>query len=159
VSVATPRCGVWPTVFCGVLGVDRRLFPFRLLRCAQNRGQRARHSGVVGLRDSWEAPKVSSTTRSLPDGKMPTTGSPITEVIGQAELFALSVVQGRPTQCRYVYLRSDTCLGTRGTFTPKCERKRRGYLLLRTHPHPSIRELTNRLWEILLGRLREHGGG
>ena len=73
---------------------------------------------------------------------MPTTGSPTTEVIGQAEQFALSVVQSRPTECRHVYLRSDTHLGTRGTLTPKCERKRRGYLLLKHHPYPSIRELT-----------------
>ena len=36
-GVATPRCGVWPTVFCGVLAVDRRLFPFRHLPRAQNR--------------------------------------------------------------------------------------------------------------------------
>jgi hypothetical protein len=70
------------------------------------------------------------------------TGSPTTEDIGQAEQFALSVVQSRPTQGCYVYLRSDTCLETRGTFTPKCERKRRGYLLVKTHPYPSIRELT-----------------
>jgi hypothetical protein len=75
---------------------------------------------------------------------MPTTDSTTTEDIGQAEQFAFSVVQGRPTQCRHVYLRSDTHLGTRGTFTPKCERKRRGYLLLKTHPYPSIRELTLR---------------
>ena len=54
---------------------------------------------------------------------MPTTGSTTTEDIGQVEQFAFSVVQSRPTQCRYVYLRSDTCLGTRGTFTPKCGRK------------------------------------
>jgi hypothetical protein len=81
---------------------------------------------VVGLRGCWEAPIASSTTMGLPDGKIPTTGSPTTEVIRQAEQFAFSVVQGRPTQCRHVYLRSDTCLGTRGTFTPKCERKRRG---------------------------------
>ena len=73
---------------------------------------------------------------------MPTTGSTTTEDIGQAEQFALSVVQRRPTQCRHVYLCSDTCLGTRGTFTPNCERKRRGYLLIKTHPYPSIRELT-----------------
>ena len=73
---------------------------------------------------------------------MPTTDSTTTEDIGQAEQVALSVVQGRPTQCRHVYLRSDTHLGTRGTFTPKCERKRRGYLLVKTHPYPSIRELT-----------------
>ena len=75
---------------------------------------------------------------------MLTTGSPTTEDIEQAEQFALSVVQSRPTQCRYVYLRSGTRLGTRGTFTPKCERNRRGYLLLKTHPYPSIRELTLR---------------
>ena len=73
---------------------------------------------------------------------MLTTGSPTTEDIGQAEQFAFSMVQGRPTQGYYVYLRSGTRLGTRGTFTPKCERKRRGYLLLKTHPCPSIRELT-----------------
>jgi hypothetical protein len=36
----------------------------------------------------------------LPDGKMPTTGSPTTRDIGQAEQFAFSVVQGRPTLCR-----------------------------------------------------------
>jgi hypothetical protein len=35
VSVATPRCGIWLTVFCGVLAADRRSSPFRLLRCAQ----------------------------------------------------------------------------------------------------------------------------
>jgi hypothetical protein len=142
VSVATLRCGIWLTVFCGVLAADRRFFPFRLLRCAQNRGQRARHSGVVGLKGCSEAPKVSSTTGGLPDGKIPTTGSTITEVIGQAEQFAFSVGQSRPTQCRHVYLCSDTCLETRGTFIPKCERKRRGYLLVKTHPYPSIRELT-----------------
>jgi hypothetical protein len=73
---------------------------------------------------------------------MPTTGSPTTEDIGQAEQVALSVGQSRPTQCRHVYLGSDTHLGTRGTFTPKCERKRRGYLLLKHHPYLSIRELT-----------------
>jgi len=77
---------------------------------------------------------------------MPTTGSTTTRGIGQAEQFALSVVQCRPTQCRHVcrhvYLCSDTCLGTRGTFTPNCERKKRGYLLIKTHPYPSIRELT-----------------
>jgi hypothetical protein len=99
---------------------------------------------VVGLKGCSEAPKVSSTTGGLPDGKILTTGSPTTEVIGQAEQFAFSLVQGRPTQCRHVYLRSDACLGTRETFTPKCERKRRGYLLVKTHPFPSIRELTVR---------------
>jgi hypothetical protein len=52
---------------------------------------------VVGLKGCSEAPKVSSTTRGLPDGKIPTTGSPTTEDIGQAEQFAFSVVQGRPT--------------------------------------------------------------
>jgi hypothetical protein len=51
----------------------------------------------LGLKGCSEAPKVSSTTRGLPDGKMPTTGSPITEVIGQAEQFAFSVMKGRPT--------------------------------------------------------------
>ena len=99
---------------------------------------------MVGLKGCSEAPRVSSTTMGLQGGKMPTTGSTTIRGIGQAEQFALSVVQGRPTQCRYVYLCSDTCLGTRGTFTPKCERKRRGYLLVKTHPYPSIRELTLR---------------
>ena len=73
---------------------------------------------------------------------MPTTGSTTTEDIGQAEQFALSLVQSRPTQCRYVYLPFDTNSGTRGTFTPKCERKRRCSLLLKTYPYLSIRELT-----------------
>ena len=71
-----------------------------------------------------------------------TTGSPTTEDIGQAEQFALSLVQSRPTQWPYVYLPFDTNSGTRGTFTPKCERKRRCSLLLKTHPYLSIRELT-----------------
>jgi hypothetical protein len=44
---------------------------------------------VVGLKVCSEAPKISSTTGGLPDGKLPTTGSPITEDIGQAEQFAL----------------------------------------------------------------------
>ena len=57
---------------------------------------------MVGLKGCSEAPKVSSTTRGLPGGKMPTTGSPTTEDIGQAEQFAFSVVQSRPTRCRYV---------------------------------------------------------
>src|SRR5215217_5974650 len=92
VSVATLRCGIWPTVFCGVLAADRRLFPFRLPRCAQNWGQRARHTGAVGPKDCLEARRISSTTRGLLDGKIPTTGSPITEDIGQAEQFAFSVV-------------------------------------------------------------------
>jgi hypothetical protein len=99
---------------------------------------------VVGLKGCSEAPKVSSITGGLPGGKMLTTGSTTTEDIGQAEQVALSVVQGRPTQCRHEYLRSDTHLGTRGTFTPKCERKRRGYLLVKTNLSPSIRESTLR---------------
>src|SRR5215210_422793 len=103
VSVATPRCGILPTVFCGVLAADRRSFPFRLLRCAQNRRQRARHTDAVGPRDSSEARNRSTATRDLPDGKMPAAGSPTTEDIEQAALFASSVVQSRPTQCRYVY--------------------------------------------------------
>jgi predicted flavoprotein YhiN len=57
---------------------------------------------VVGLRDSWATLKVSSTTMGLPGGKMPKTGSPTTRDIAQAEQFALSVVQSRPTQCQYV---------------------------------------------------------
>ena len=140
VSVATPRCGVWPTVLCGVLGVDRRLFPFRLLRCAQNRNQRARHNGGIGLRYSWEARKVSSTMGSLSVGKLPKTGPPTIRDIAQAEQFALNVVQRRPTQCRYAYFRSSTRLGTGGCFTPKCERERRGCVLAQTQPYPSIRE-------------------
>jgi hypothetical protein len=71
---------------------------------------------------------------------MPTTGSPTTEDIGQAEQFAFSVVQGRRTQCRYAYFLSNTRLGTGGVFTPKCERERCGHLLATTHPYPSIRE-------------------
>jgi len=47
---------------------------------------------VVGLKGCSEAPKISSTTMSLPGGKMPTTGSTTTEDIGQAEQVALSVV-------------------------------------------------------------------
>jgi hypothetical protein len=39
---------------------------------------------------------------------MPTTGSPTTEVIGQAEQFALSVVQSRPTQCRHTCICAPT---------------------------------------------------
>src|SRR5215210_7318114 len=97
VSVATPRCGVWPTVFCGVLAADRRSFPFRLLRCAQNGSQRARHTNAVGPRDSSEARNRSTATRDLPDGKMPTTGSPTTEDIEQVGLFAISELLGRPT--------------------------------------------------------------
>ena len=73
---------------------------------------------------------------------MPTTGSTITGDIAQGGLFAFSMVRSRPTRCRYEYLRSDTHLETRGTFTPKGERKRRGYLLVKTHPYLSIRELT-----------------
>jgi hypothetical protein len=53
---------------------------------------------------------------------MPTTGSPTTGDIAQAEQFALSVVQSRPTQCRYAYFRSSTRLGPGGAFTPECER-------------------------------------
>src|SRR5215217_6027237 len=93
VSVATPKCGIWPTVFCGVLTADRRLFPFRLLPRAQNRSQRARHTDAVGLRDSSETRKPSSATRGLPGGQLPTTGSPTTEDIGQAGLFASSHVR------------------------------------------------------------------
>src|SRR5215212_4436997 len=92
VSVAIPRCGNWPTVFCGVLAADRRLFPIRLLRCAQNRSQQARHTDAVGLRDSWEAPIASSTTMGLPGGKIPTTGSNTTEDIAQPALYASRVV-------------------------------------------------------------------
>src|ERR687889_2474164 len=84
--VAIPSCGVWPTVFCGVLAADLRLFPFRILRCTRN--QRARHIDAAGLRDSSETRKPLSTTRVLPDGRIPTTGSPITEDIGQAGLLA-----------------------------------------------------------------------
>jgi hypothetical protein len=74
---------------------------------------------------------------------MPTTGSPTTEDIGQAEQFAFRVVQSRSTRCRQVYVRSDRNLGTKSTFTPKCERKRRGYLLLKiANPYLSIRQLT-----------------
>ena len=49
---------------------------------------------MVGLRGRSEAPKVSSTRGGLPGGKMPTTGSPTTEDIEQAGLFAFSVVLG-----------------------------------------------------------------
>jgi hypothetical protein len=91
---------------------------------------------VVGLRDSWEAPKVSSTTRVLPGGKIPTTGSTTTEDIGQAEQVAFRVVQGRPTQCRHVYLRSDTCLGTRGTFTRSASERDAATYLSRPTPTP-----------------------
>jgi hypothetical protein len=41
---------------------------------------------------------------------MPTTGSLTIRDIGQAETFALSAVQGRPTQCRHVNFRSDKYL-------------------------------------------------
>jgi hypothetical protein len=74
---------------------------------------------VVGLRDSWATPNVSSTTVGLPGGKMPTTGLITTRDIGQAEQFAFSVVHRRPTPCRHVYLRSFKCQGTRDTLTPK----------------------------------------
>lgn len=84
---------------------------------------------MVGLKDCLEARRVSSTTRDLLDGKMPRTGSTSTEDIAQAKQFAFSVVQGRPTQCRYAYFRSNTRLGTAGAFIPKCERERRGYFL------------------------------
>jgi hypothetical protein len=57
---------------------------------------------VVGLRDSWATPNVSSTTVGLPGGKMPKTGSITTRDIGQAEQFAFSVVHRRPTPCRHV---------------------------------------------------------
>src|SRR5215218_10805660 len=100
VSVAIPRCGILPTVFCGVLAADRRLFPFRLLRRGQNQSQRARHTYAVGLRDSSETRKHSSATRGLPGGKIPTTGSTTTEDIGQAGLFASSVAQSRPSTIR-----------------------------------------------------------
>ena len=60
---------------------------------------------MVGLRDSWATLKVSSTTRGLPGGKMAQTGSTTTRDIEQAEHFALSVVQRRPTQFRCVLLR------------------------------------------------------
>src|SRR5215203_6488096 len=100
VSVGTPRCGIWPTVFCGVLPADRRLCPFRLLQRAHNRSQPARHTDAVGLRDSSETRKPSSATRDLPDGKMPTTGSPTTEDIGQAGLVASSVALSRPSTFR-----------------------------------------------------------
>ena len=91
VSVATPRCGIWPTVFCGVLAADRRLCPFRLLRRPRN--QRARHTDAVGLRDSSERWIHSCATRGSPGGKTPTTGSPTTADIGQAGLFVSSVAQ------------------------------------------------------------------
>src|SRR5215212_9895528 len=100
VSVATPRCGVWPTVRRGVLVADLKLFPFRLLRRAQDRNHRARHTDAVGLRDSSETRKHSSATRGLPGGRMPKTGSPTTEDIGQAGLFASSVAQSRPSTRR-----------------------------------------------------------
>jgi hypothetical protein len=99
-SVATPRCGIWPMVLCGVLAADRRLCPFRLLRRAQNRNQRARHTDAVGLRDSSATQKHSSATRGLPGGKIPTTGSPTTEDIGQAGLFASSIAQSRPARTK-----------------------------------------------------------
>src|ERR671920_539218 len=102
VSVATPKCGIWPTVFCGVLPADRRFSPFRLLQRAQNRSQRARHTDAVGLRDSSETRKPSSATRGLPDGKMPTTGSTTIEDIGQAGLLASSEAQSRPRTFRSV---------------------------------------------------------
>ena len=57
---------------------------------------------MVGLRDSWATPNVSSTTVGLPGGKMPKTGSITTRDIGQAEQFAFSVVHRRPTPCRHV---------------------------------------------------------
>src|SRR5215217_8818953 len=94
VSVATPRCGIWLTVFCDVLAADRRFSPFRLLRCAQNRGQRARHTGVVGLKDSSETQKRLFTTGGLPGGKMPTTGSTTIGDIGQPS----SSLLGRATR-------------------------------------------------------------
>jgi len=47
---------------------------------------------VVGLKGCSEAPKVSSTTRGLPGGKIPTTGSNTIEDIAQPVLFASSVV-------------------------------------------------------------------
>ena len=91
---------IWPMVFCGVLAADRRFSLFRLLRRAQNRSQRARHTYAVGPRDSSETRKHSFATRGLPGGKMPTTGSTTIEDIGQAEQVAFSVVHCRPTQCR-----------------------------------------------------------
>jgi hypothetical protein len=97
VSVAIPRCAICPTEFCGAQAADRRYFPFRILRCAQHRGQRARHTDAVGLRDSWGALKVSSITMGLADGSMPATGSPTTRDIGQAEQFAINVVLGCQT--------------------------------------------------------------
>ena len=78
---------------------------------------------MVGLRDSWAALNVSSTTVGLPGGKMPKTGSTTTRDIVQAEQFALSVVQSRPTPCRHVYLHSFKCQGTRDTLT-RSESKR-----------------------------------
>src|SRR5919112_5162566 len=101
--VAIPSCGAWPTVFCGVLAADLRLFPFRLLRCARNRNQRAKHIDAAGLRDSSETRKPSSATRGLPGGRIPTTGSPITEDIAQAGLFASNVAQSRPSTFRRVW--------------------------------------------------------
>jgi hypothetical protein len=89
---------------------------------------------------------------------MLTTGSPTTEDIGQAEQFALSVVQGRPTQCRHVYLRSETHLGTRGTFTPKCERKRRGHLLFATHPLPLDSRIDSERYALAVPSVQDHPG-
>jgi hypothetical protein len=78
---------------------------------------------VVGLKGCSEAPEVSSTTRGLPGGKMPTTGSPTTEDIEQAGLFAFSVVLGARLHAAMCMCKSDTYLVTRGTFTPKCKLK------------------------------------
>src|SRR5215204_4306552 len=119
VSVATPRCGIWPTVFCGVLAADQRLCPFQLLQRAQNRSQPARHTDAVGLRDSSETRILSSATRGSPGGQIPTTGWPTIKDIGQAGLFASSVAQSRPSTIRWTGAIYDSsvlmALTSRGT--------------------------------------------
>ena len=87
-SVAITRCGVWPTVSCGVLAVERRFYPYRLLQYVRYLSQQARHTAAVGLKDCSEARKHSYTTMGLAGGRMPATGSTTTRDIGQAEQFA-----------------------------------------------------------------------
>src|SRR5215204_4828223 len=53
VSVAAPRCGIWPTVCRGVLVVDRKLFPFRLLRCAHSEMRSESESVSEAYRCGW----------------------------------------------------------------------------------------------------------
>ena len=73
---------------------------------------------MVGLKDASEARTVSSTTKALPGGKIPTRGSTSTGGIEQAGPFAPSVVQSRPSQHRPVDVRPDSYAAYEVTVPP-----------------------------------------